>query len=55
MYVDGHVKWADAVYSSSDPTDNIFCPNGGVGGGQWTPDTDAYLWDGVDSRTAQTQ
>ncbi len=59
MYFDGHAKWADTAYASSDPTDNIFCPNGGLyygpGGGQWNPDTDSYLWDGVDSRTPQPQ
>ena len=55
MYCDGHAKWAEAVYSSSDPTDNIFCPNGSIGGGQWNPDIDSYLWDGLDSRTAQSQ
>ena len=53
MYLDGHVKWTDAVYSSHDPADNIFCPNS-TGGVQWNPDIDSYLWDGVDSRTVQT-
>jgi prepilin-type N-terminal cleavage/methylation domain-containing protein/prepilin-type processing-associated H-X9-DG protein len=50
MYIDGHVKWTDTVYCSHDPADNIFCPQAG-----WGADTDAYLWDGLDSRTAQTQ
>ena len=53
MYLDGHVKWTDQVYSSHDPADNIFCPNS-TGGVQWNPDIDSYLWDGVDSRTVQT-
>jgi prepilin-type processing-associated H-X9-DG protein len=54
MYLDGHVKWTDAVYCSHDPADNIFCPNS-TSGVQWNPDIDAYLWDGVDrdSRTVQ--
>jgi len=48
MYFDGHVKWAETVYASRTPQDNIFCPNMG-----WGSDTDAYLWDGAmaDSRT----
>ena len=90
MYFDGHVGWADNNFTSSDPKDNIFAPNGGcqavwdectgtdgditlgqfVPGaiiywnshnaegkgnfnrlpGQWSPDTDAYLWDGVNSK-----
>jgi prepilin-type N-terminal cleavage/methylation domain-containing protein/prepilin-type processing-associated H-X9-DG protein len=41
MYLDGHVKWADTVYCSHDPTDNIFCPQVG-----WNADVDAYVWDG---------
>ena len=48
MYFDGHVKWADTVYASDDPADNIFCPNG-----NWGADTDAYLWDGANARPAQ--
>ncbi|MGD1001688.1 MAG: type II secretion system protein [Candidatus Brocadiia bacterium] len=55
MYFDGHVKWAETAYSSSDATDNIFCPNGSIGGGQWNPDTDSYMWDGFDSRIPQSQ
>jgi len=52
MYFDGHVKWADVVYASRDPADNIFNPQMG-----WGADTDAYLWDGAlaDSRVANTQ
>lgn len=60
MYFDGHVKWADQVYASDDPKDNIFVPNGGsttavitvtggvpaAAGDQWGIDTDAFLWDG---------
>ena len=56
MYLDGHVKWTDAVYCSHDPADNIFCPNSsGTASNhtQWNPDIDAYLWDGLDSRTVQ--
>ena len=52
MYFDGHVKWQATVYSSADPNDNIFCPNS-TGGVQWDPDTDAYLWDGVNARAVQ--
>jgi len=52
MYLDGHVKWTDTVYSSHDPADNIFCPNS-TGGTQWNPDIDAYLWDGLDARAVQ--
>jgi prepilin-type N-terminal cleavage/methylation domain-containing protein len=50
MYFDSHAKWTETVYSSSDPVDNIFCPQVG-----WGADTDAYLWDGTiaDSRAAQ--
>ena len=48
MYFDGHVKWAESVYASDDPADNIFCPNG-----NWGADTDAYLWDGANARPAQ--
>ena len=48
LYFDGHVKWADTVYASDDPADNIFCPNG-----NWGADTDAYLWDGANARPAQ--
>ena len=48
MYFDGHVKWADTVYASDDPADNIFCPNG-----NWGADTDAYLWDGANARPVQ--
>ena len=56
MYLDGHVKWTDTVYCSHDPADNIFCPNGSLSTNvQWDPDIDAYLWDGVDSRTVQWQ
>jgi prepilin-type N-terminal cleavage/methylation domain-containing protein/prepilin-type processing-associated H-X9-DG protein len=61
MYFDGHVKWMETVYSSDDPKDNVFCPNGGARSttlqnvGEWTDkwgsDTDAYLWDGVVGRT----
>jgi prepilin-type N-terminal cleavage/methylation domain-containing protein/prepilin-type processing-associated H-X9-DG protein len=57
MYFDGHVKWFETVYASDDPKDNVFCPNGmtlGVAGaGQWGIDTDAFLWDGHDSRAQQ--
>lgn len=55
MYFDGHVKWAETVYCSDDPKDNVFCPNGGaaVDSGQWGADTDAYLWDGVNGRAKQ--
>ncbi len=55
MYFDGHVRWADMVYASDNPKDNIFCPNGGSadGSGQWGADTDAYLWDGVNARATQ--
>lgn len=49
MYFDGHVKWTEAVYCSRDSADNIFCPNG-TDAGPWDPDTDAYLWDGVNAR-----
>jgi prepilin-type N-terminal cleavage/methylation domain-containing protein/prepilin-type processing-associated H-X9-DG protein len=54
MYIDGHVKWTDTAYSSHDPADNIFCQNGfGTPGTsswqQWGADTDAYLWDGLES------
>jgi prepilin-type processing-associated H-X9-DG protein len=52
MYFDGHVKWQEKVYSSTDPNDNIFCPNS-TNGAQWDPDTDAYLWDGVNARAVQ--
>lgn len=52
MYFDGHVKWTESVYASRDPDDNIFCPDGGPGG-QWDPDIDAYLWDGVNARAMQ--
>jgi len=48
MYFDGHVKWSDTVYASRDPADNIFCPEVG-----WGPDTDAYVWDGVNARAAE--
>jgi prepilin-type processing-associated H-X9-DG protein len=48
MYFDGHVKWMDTVYAGRSPVDNIFCPQLG-----WDPDTDAYLWDGVNARTAE--
>jgi hypothetical protein len=44
----GNVKWTDTVYASRDPADNIFCPQVG-----WDPDTDAYLWDGVNARAAE--
>jgi prepilin-type N-terminal cleavage/methylation domain-containing protein/prepilin-type processing-associated H-X9-DG protein len=52
MYFDGHVKWVDTVYSSSDGNDNIFCPQL-----NWEQDTDAYLWDGniADTRVIQSQ
>jgi prepilin-type N-terminal cleavage/methylation domain-containing protein/prepilin-type processing-associated H-X9-DG protein len=59
MYFDGHVKWAETVYASDDPKDNVFCPNGMrmespfTNVGQWGIDTDAFLWDGKDSRTTQ--
>jgi prepilin-type N-terminal cleavage/methylation domain-containing protein/prepilin-type processing-associated H-X9-DG protein len=61
MYFDGHVKFVESAYASSDPKDNIYCPNGTgacntgtwtVGtavvpaNGQWSIDTDAFLWDG---------
>jgi len=49
MYFDGHVKWTESVYCSTDSSDNIFCPNG-TDAGPWDPDTDAYLWDGVNAR-----
>jgi hypothetical protein len=52
IYFDGQVKWTETVYASSDPNDNIFCPNS-TNGVQWDADTDAYLWDGVDSRAVQ--
>jgi prepilin-type processing-associated H-X9-DG protein len=52
MYCDGHVRWVDTVYASRDPKDNIFCPNS-TNGVQWDPDTDAYLWDGVNARAVQ--
>jgi prepilin-type processing-associated H-X9-DG protein len=52
MYFDGHVKWVETVYSSRDPNDNIFCPNS-TNGNQWDPDTDAFLWDGVNARAVQ--
>ena len=52
MYLDGHVKWVETVYASTDKRDNIFCPNS-TGGVQWNPDTDAYLWDGADARAMQ--
>jgi prepilin-type N-terminal cleavage/methylation domain-containing protein/prepilin-type processing-associated H-X9-DG protein len=52
MYFDGHVRWADSSYSSDEPKDNVYCPNG-CGTVTWGADTDAYLWDGVDSRTIQ--
>jgi len=52
MYFDGHVRWADSSYSSDEPKDNVYCPNG-CGTITWGADTDAYLWDGVDSRTIQ--
>jgi prepilin-type N-terminal cleavage/methylation domain-containing protein/prepilin-type processing-associated H-X9-DG protein len=45
MYFDGHVKWMETNYSSRDPNDNVFKPDG-VTGNQWGADTDAYLWDG---------
>ena len=48
MYFDGHVKWKETVYASRDPADNIFCPEVG-----WGPDTDAYVWDGVNARAAE--
>jgi len=42
MFFDGHVKYfADTVYDSRDPNDDIFCPQIG-----WGADTDAYVWDG---------
>jgi hypothetical protein len=52
MYFDGHVKWVESAYSSRDPKDNIFCPNS-TNGIQWDPDSDAYLWDGVNARAVQ--
>lgn len=51
MYFDGHVKWAETAYASDDPKDNVFCPNGSTA--QWGIDTDAFLWDGKDSRVIQ--
>jgi prepilin-type N-terminal cleavage/methylation domain-containing protein/prepilin-type processing-associated H-X9-DG protein len=53
MYLDGHVKWTDAVYCSHDPLDNIFCPNSAAGAVQWNADIDAYLWDGLNARAVQ--
>jgi len=56
MYFDGHVKWADSSYSSDEPKDNVYCQNGGTtvsSSGAWGADTDAYLWDGVNSHTLQ--
>jgi prepilin-type N-terminal cleavage/methylation domain-containing protein/prepilin-type processing-associated H-X9-DG protein len=41
MYFDGHVKWQESVFSSRDPSDNIYSPQSG-----WGADTDTYLWDG---------
>jgi prepilin-type processing-associated H-X9-DG protein len=52
MYFDGHVKWMESVYSSRNPKDNIFCPNA-TNGVQWDADTDAYLWDGVNTRAVE--
>jgi len=52
MYFDGHVRWADSSYSSDEPKDNVYTPNG-CGTVLWGTDTDAYLWDGVNSRTIQ--
>ena len=52
MYFDGHVKWAETMFASRDPNDNIFCPNG-TAAGPWNPDIDAYLWDGVNARELQ--
>jgi len=38
-YYDGHVKWATSNYVSSEPKDNIYCPNGGFQAtGVWTID-----------------
>jgi len=45
MYFDGHVKWMETVYSSRDPNDNIYKPDG-QSPSPWGGDTDAYLWDG---------
>jgi len=45
MYFDGHVRWADTVYGSDEPKDNMYQSEMG-----WGADTDAYLWDGVDTR-----
>lgn len=58
MYFDGRVKWSDNNYTSDDPRDNIFVPNGLVGNAAtpgdlswllhdalWGQDTDAWLWD----------
>jgi prepilin-type N-terminal cleavage/methylation domain-containing protein/prepilin-type processing-associated H-X9-DG protein len=56
MYFDGHVRWADTAYASDDPKDNIYCPNGFTNGAvntPWGPDTDAYIWDGIDARLMQ--
>jgi len=60
MYFDGHVKWADQIYASDDPKDNIYAPNAFTAGtdapdtaevtGQWGRDTDAFLWDGTNYR-----
>ncbi len=52
MYFDGHVKWDGDRLFKPDPNDNIFCPNS-TSGVQWDPDTDAYLWDGVNARAVQ--
>jgi len=39
LFFDGHVKWSDTSYCSSEPRDNIYCPNGGFSAnGMWTFD-----------------
>jgi len=40
MYFDGHIKWADSVYASDDPMDNIYATQDG-----WGADSDSALWD----------
>ena len=52
MYFDGHVRWQATVHGSTDPKDNIFCPNASKTG-PWGADTDACLWDGVNARVIE--
>jgi prepilin-type N-terminal cleavage/methylation domain-containing protein/prepilin-type processing-associated H-X9-DG protein len=57
MYFDGHVHWSDSVYASDEPKDNVFQAEGKDGtyaGICWGADTDAYLWDGQNSRWGGT-